>query len=86
MLRSLSCQKNLRFRKRFLEKELHAVVVQRNEDGAQVLTSNFIHVRVPWCPKDVKQRIKLKITSVSEGNTEGVVVEHSSGTMNEGDR
>ena len=86
MLRTLSCQKNLRFRKRFLEKELHAVVVQKNEDGAQVLTSNFIHVHVPSCPGDVKQRIKLKITRVSEGNTEGVVVDHLSESLNEGVR
>lgn len=86
MLRTLSCQKNLRFRKRFLEKELHAVVVQKNEDGAKVLTSNFIHVHVPSCPKDVKQRLKLKITSVSECNTEGVVVERSSETLKEGVR
>ncbi len=84
VLRTLSRQKNLRFRQRFLEKEIEAVVVKKIGEGAQVLTSNFIHVRVPFCPKDEKERVKVKITHVSENHTDGVVIESLSKPLNEG--
>jgi len=84
VLRTLSLQKNLRFRQRFLEKEIEAVVVKKIGEGAQVLTSNFIHVRVPFCPKDEKERVKVKFTHVFENHTDGVVLESLSKPLNEG--
>lgn len=85
ILRALSRQKNRRFRQRFLETELDAVVIEKNEKG-QLLTSNFIPVRVPFCPKEMKQRVKVKITHVDDDRTEGMVVEHPSKPLNEGVR
>lgn len=73
LLRSLSRHKNFEFRQRFLEKENEAVVVKKTGEGARVLTANFIHVRVPFCPKNEKERVKVKITHVSENHTDGVV-------------
>jgi threonylcarbamoyladenosine tRNA methylthiotransferase MtaB len=74
-LRVLSCEKNQRFRQRFLEKEMDAVVIKRIGEGAQVLTSNFIQVRVPFCPKTEKKRVKIKITQAAEDRTEGIVLD-----------
>jgi threonylcarbamoyladenosine tRNA methylthiotransferase MtaB len=85
MLRALSRQKNQQFRQRFLENELDAVVIEKKGE-ALVLTSNFIPVRVPFCPKEMKQRIKVKITHVADDHIEGVVVELPSKRLNEGVR
>ncbi len=84
VLRALSRQKNLRFRQRFSAKETEAVVIKKIGNGAQVLTSNFIPVRVPFCPKDEKQRVKIKITHVSENQTDGVFFGNISKSLNEG--
>lgn len=84
VLRTLSRQKNLGFRHRFLEKELEAVVIKRIGEETQVLTSNFIQVGVPFCPKDEKELVKIKITHVAENYTDGVVLEGFSKPLNEG--
>jgi len=84
VLRILSQKKNLMFRQRFLEKEIEAIVIKRIGDGAQVLTSNFIQVCVPFCPGDEKERIKIKILHASEGHTEGTVLEGLSEPLIEG--
>ncbi len=73
LLRNLSRHKNFEFRQRFLEQENEAVVVKKTGGGTQVLTANFIHLRVPFCPKNEKERVKVKITHVSENHTDGVV-------------
>lgn len=73
LLRSLSRHKNFNFRQWFLEQENEAVVVEKAGEGARVLTANFIHVRVPFCPKNEKERVKIKITHVSENHTDGAV-------------
>jgi threonylcarbamoyladenosine tRNA methylthiotransferase MtaB len=75
VLRTLSRQKNFAFRKRFLEEELDAVVIKKKGSEADVLTFNFILVRVPCCPEEIKKRVKVRITHVLEGHTEGRVVE-----------
>ena len=84
VLRLLSSQKNFLFRQRFLERDIEAVVIRKNGDGAQVLTSNFIHVHVPECPKEKKKRVRVRITHVSEEHTEGIVCENPSKTGDEG--
>jgi threonylcarbamoyladenosine tRNA methylthiotransferase MtaB len=73
LLRSLSRHKNFNFRQWFLEQENEAVVVEKAGEGARVLTANFIHVSVPLCPKNEKERVKIKITHVSENHTDGAV-------------
>lgn len=83
-LRTLSSQKNLRFRQQFLERETEAIVIKKIERGARVLTSNFIHVRLPFCPKNEKERVMVKITHVSKDHTEGVVTEKLSARSHDG--
>jgi threonylcarbamoyladenosine tRNA methylthiotransferase MtaB len=82
VLRSLSSQKNLWFRQRFLEKENEAVLVKKIGEKAQVLTSNYIHVFVPFCPKGEKERVKIKITNVSEHQSEGIFIGSFSKPLN----
>jgi threonylcarbamoyladenosine tRNA methylthiotransferase MtaB len=82
VLRSLSRQKNLWFRQRFLEKEKEAVLVKKMGEGAQVLTSNYIHVSVPFFPKGEKEQVKIKITNVSEHQTEGIFIGSLSKPLN----
>jgi len=75
ILRALSRATNFAFRQRFLGKETEAVVIKKLGRGTQVLTSNFIHVRVPHCPVENKERVSVKITKVFETYTEGHVCE-----------
>jgi threonylcarbamoyladenosine tRNA methylthiotransferase MtaB len=84
VLRTLSSQKNFLFRQSFLEKDTEAVVIKKIGERARVLTSNFIHVDVPFCPKEIKQRVEVKITHVSEDRTEGIVLENLSRSLDEG--
>jgi hypothetical protein len=55
--------------------EIEAVVIKKFGEGAKVLTSNFIPVRVPFCPVDKKQRITIRITQVYNTQTEGRICE-----------
>lgn len=75
ILRTLSSEKNILFRQLFLEKEMEAVVIKKLGEGAQVLTSNFIHVQVPFCPTDKKERVTVRIIQVFDAHTEGRVSE-----------
>jgi threonylcarbamoyladenosine tRNA methylthiotransferase MtaB len=84
VLRILSRQKNLEFRQRFLEKEVDAIVIKKIGDGAQVLTSNFIRVKVPLCSKEEKERIRVKITFISEDHTDGIILDGHSETSIKG--
>ena len=72
------------FHRWFLEKELDAIVIRRIRDGAQVLTSNFIQVHVPFCPKNEKERVKIKILDVDKNRTDGIVLEDQSDSLREG--
>lgn len=84
ILRTLSSQKNLRFRQQFLGRETEAIVIKKIEKGARVLTPNFIHVRLPFCPKNERERVMVKITHVSKDHTEGVVAEKLSARSHDG--
>jgi len=75
VLRVLSRRKNFKFRQRFVEKNVEGIVIKKVGGGAQVLTSNFIQVSVPFCPKNEKERIRVKITHVAEYYTDGIFIE-----------
>src|SRR5512140_1944679 len=60
-LRRLSALKDFRFRRRFLGRELEAVVIDRSEEGAEVLTGNFIGVRVPFCAAPERELVRVAI-------------------------
>jgi len=71
LLRRLSKQKNYEFRLQFLGKELDGIVIKREKDGAEVLTSNYFKVLVPYCPSEEREEVKVKIKEVSLKETFG---------------
>ena len=73
-LRRLSALKDFRFRRRFLGRELEAVVIDRSEKGAEVLTGNFVSVRVPSCPAPERELVRVSIRRVLPRRTEGEIV------------
>jgi threonylcarbamoyladenosine tRNA methylthiotransferase MtaB len=73
-LRRLSALKDFRFRRRFLGRELEAVVIDRSEKGAEVLTGNFLRVLVPSCPAPEREFVRVSIRRVLPRRTEGEIV------------
>lgn len=75
LLRKLSRQKNLAFRSLFLGQELEAVVIEKQGAAAVVLTSNYIQIRVPACPAEEGQRVRVKPDRVTERETSGTIID-----------
>ncbi|MCX6573217.1 MAG: MiaB/RimO family radical SAM methylthiotransferase, partial [Candidatus Aminicenantes bacterium] len=73
-LRRLAALKDFRFRQRFLGRELEAVVIDRSERGAEVLTGNAIPVHIPDCPVPRSELARIVIRRVLPGRTEGEIV------------
>lgn len=73
-LRRLAAGKDLRFRRRFLGRELEAAVIRKSGGGAEVLTGNYIRVRVPECRAPRRELVRVAIGRVLPGRTEGEVV------------
>ena len=73
-LRRLSSMKDLRFRRRFLGRELEAVVIGRTRRGTGVLTDNGIPVDVPFAPASRRDLVRVRIARVLPLRTEGEVV------------
>jgi threonylcarbamoyladenosine tRNA methylthiotransferase MtaB len=67
LLRTLSEEKRRAFRLSFLGRELDGIVVKKNGGAGEVLTSNYIDVCVPYCPNELREEVKVRITQV-EGN------------------
>jgi threonylcarbamoyladenosine tRNA methylthiotransferase MtaB len=75
-LRALAEEKNLAFRRGFMDRELEAVVISRAADGSgRVLTGNYIDVTLPCCPEPAKARLRIRITGVNGKRTEGRAVD-----------
>jgi len=72
-LRALAAEKNLVFRRRFLGRESDAVVIKRRGLGGEVLTPNYIKVRVPDGLPEARRRVRVRIEGVSADATEGRV-------------
>jgi threonylcarbamoyladenosine tRNA methylthiotransferase MtaB len=73
VLRELSGEKNLDFRKKFVGRDLEAVVIAKKGREAEVLTENYIRVRVSDCPAARRETVKVRITAVSFQETAGFV-------------
>jgi threonylcarbamoyladenosine tRNA methylthiotransferase MtaB len=73
-LRRLAANKDLRYRKRFLGRELEAVVIGRTDGGAEVLTGNAIAVRVPACKAPRGGAVRVAVRRILPGRTEGEIV------------
>lgn len=73
-LRRASALKDLRFRRRFLGRELEAVVINTSDGGAEVLTGNFIKVLAPSCREPRGGPVRVAIRRALAGRTEGEIV------------
>jgi tRNA A37 methylthiotransferase MiaB len=84
-LRSLSAEKNFRFRASFLGREMEAVVIRKKAGPApqprtgdsgftELLTGNNIRVVVPSCPAPRREIVRVRITRVLPHSAEGEVV------------
>ncbi|MBN2198678.1 MAG: MiaB/RimO family radical SAM methylthiotransferase [Candidatus Aminicenantes bacterium] len=71
VLRAFSAERRRAFRERFLGKELDAIVVKRKESEGELLTSNYIAVRVPRCSVRPGGEVKVRITQVEQDWTGG---------------
>lgn len=74
LLRRLSKDKNMRFRRLFLGKECEGVVIKRESPAALILTSNYIDVDVPFSPAEEREVVTVRITQVSKDKTSGRIV------------
>ncbi len=75
LLRKLSRRKNLAFRSLFLGQELEAVVIEKEDGAAVVLTSNYIQIRVPACPAEEGRQVRVKPDRVTERETSGTIID-----------
>jgi threonylcarbamoyladenosine tRNA methylthiotransferase MtaB len=74
LLRRLSQQKNYEYRLQFLHNELDGIVIKKEKEGAEVLTSNYFKVLVPHCPSEEREEARVKIQKVSLKETIGEIV------------
>jgi threonylcarbamoyladenosine tRNA methylthiotransferase MtaB len=75
LLRKISRQKNLAFRSLFLGQELEAVVIERTGGTAEVLTSNYIQVRVPACQAEPGKPVVVRPERITDRDTTGIIVD-----------
>jgi len=73
-LRQLSREKNLNFRRLMTGKELDAVVIKKGKQRTRVLTDNYIEVLAPSNSAENKERIKVRITRVTDKQTFGQIL------------
>jgi len=75
LLRKISRQKNWAFRSLFLGQELEAVVIEKTGGTAEVLTSNYIQVRVPACPAEPGKPVVVRPERITDRDTTGIIVD-----------
>jgi threonylcarbamoyladenosine tRNA methylthiotransferase MtaB len=73
-LRGLAAAKDLRFRRRFLGRELEAVVITRSERGAEVLTGSGIKIEIPFSPAARGELVRVRVERVLPRRTKGEAV------------
>jgi threonylcarbamoyladenosine tRNA methylthiotransferase MtaB len=66
LLRTLSEEKRRSFRLSFLGRMLDGIVVKKNGAGGEVLTSNYLDVRVPFCAAGLREEVRVKVTRVED--------------------
>jgi len=71
VMRTLGEAKRDSFRRRFLERELEAIVIRKSPRSAEVLTSNYIDTRVPTCSAEPGGVVRVRITRVESGQALG---------------
>ena len=81
LLRELSGEKNLDFRRKFIGRELEAVVIGKKGRETEVLTGNYIRVRVSDCPAARREIVKVRITAAGLKKTTGFASSGPTGTI-----
>ena len=74
LLRDLSERKNVRFRQLFIGKECDAIVIKKEKARDEILTSNYLKVRVTSSPYCEREEARVKILKVDRGETTGQVL------------
>jgi threonylcarbamoyladenosine tRNA methylthiotransferase MtaB len=74
LLRNLSRDKNMRFRRLFLGTECQGIVIKKGSSGTHILTSNYIDVDVPFSPAEEREVVMVRISEVSPNRTSGQIV------------
>ena len=74
ILRNLSVEKNMNFRRQFVGKELEGIVIRKKESQGEVLTSNYFKVLVPLCAAEEREQVLVRILKVKERETIGELV------------
>jgi threonylcarbamoyladenosine tRNA methylthiotransferase MtaB len=62
VLRTVGEEKRGSFRRRFLGRELEAIVISKSPRNAEVLTSNYIDIRVPRCSAEPGEVVRVRLT------------------------
>ncbi len=73
-LRRAAAMKDYRFRRRFIGRELEAVVIAVSDGSAEVLTGNAIRVLAPSSAAPEGERVRVAIRRVLPRRTEGEIV------------
>jgi threonylcarbamoyladenosine tRNA methylthiotransferase MtaB len=71
LLRAVAEDKRRAFRKRFIGNELRGIIVKKGVHDAEVLTSNYINVRLAACSGEPGDEVKVRITRVGSRLTGG---------------
>lgn len=72
-LRRLSQTKRHLFQSAFLGREVEGILVRKEKGGAEVLTGNYMKVRVPECPGQPGEMVRIRITRVESGVIQGEI-------------
>jgi len=75
LLRKLARKKNTDFRRLFVGEECDAVVIKKEKEESEVLTSNYIKVFVPSSLPEEREEVKVKITKVVPRDTFGEITD-----------
>ncbi len=73
-LRRVAALKEFAFRRRFIGRELEAVIIGRKETGVEALTGNFIPVTVPAGQGPEGEIVRVAVRKVLPRRTEGEIV------------
>lgn len=73
-LRALSGKKKTAFQQNFSGRILDAVVIEKENEGARVLTGNYLDVFVPECTAGVRKKVNVRITRVARDRIWGETI------------
>lgn len=74
LLRALSKKKNLEFRRSFLGRNCRGVVIKRERDRGEVLTSNYLKVIVGPTDAPAKEIVQVLVTKAGPRETHGEII------------